>query len=232
MEGIGVILFVVFAVLAALGKAKQQGTGVPRSGTRLPPRPGSPSWPGGPAAGAGARPPAGGGAPGAGAAPGERAETLVPEDLWAILTGERRIPSSPPPPPPAAAPRSERGTSGFEAVTHRPSAAPPEAAEEEVGAAWQAPREVTDPYGGGRPAVASASYAALPGAGARLAAAAAATTAPASGAPAAASPAAAAPAGAPGRAGRPRARGLFSGAGDLRRAFVAQVVLGPPKSLE
>ncbi len=214
MEGLGVIVFIVIAVLAAMSRAKQMGsgTGAPRPGTRLPPRPGTP--PGPPARPGSSLQVPDVPMPQAGSrAEAERAATLVPDDLWAILTGERRSPLPPRPletpheitlpgtPPPA--PVAERGSSSFESV-HRPQ--PP-----------AAPAPAPPP----RPVI-------VPSVTPSIAPAAMSAPAPVAAAVVAEPAGAAAPA----RAGRPLGRGTFAGPAELRRAFVAQLVLGPPKALE
>jgi hypothetical protein len=180
VDGFGVVVLVIFGIIAAAAKAAKtaQGTGAPGV-RRLPPRP-----PGGILG----SPPADllrqAGVP----TPQQRAETLVPDDLWALLTGQQR----------QAPPAPQR--SSFEVSPAR-SRAQLEAGEEQSYETAVAPAAAA-------PAVVPAAPAAQPPASAPAVVTAVATTHAAT------------------------ALGSLRQRGDLRRAMMLQVILGPPKALE
>ncbi len=191
MDGFGFVVLVIFGIIAAVARAAQkaQGTGTP-PGRRLPPRP---------QGGVMGAPPADllrqAGVP----TPQQRAEALVPDDLWALLTGQQR--QAPP------APRR----SSFEVPPAR-SPAQLEAGEEQS-------YEIAVAPGAAAPAVVPAAVAP-------------------SVVPAALAPAAQPPASAPAvvtavaTTHAATALGSLRQRGDLRRAMMLQVILGPPKALE
>jgi hypothetical protein len=188
-----VIVLVVASVLDSIRKAGQ-GTRVP-PGARVPRAP-LPRPPVRSRTGAG----------------GERAEALVPDDLWAILTGEQRIPATPSRRSRMESPAPESGsTSAFDLA----AAGTDPARDADVGAGYAIPE----------PAGAAWGTALAPS-----------PTSPVSASPS--TPAAAVQADAPPRTGLDAAapasalRATLGGRDALRRAVVLQVVLGPPKSLE
>lgn len=207
MSGFGVVVFVIIAILAAFSNAKKagQGTGAPRPGTRPPPRPGTPGQAGTSQATmeqSGSVPPE-----------LQRAADLVPDDLWAILTGERRAPQRPLQTPHTLtlpAPQPRRSVTEPLSLSQQGEA---ELAREEQELLAQKRAQLAGTMG------AEVARSRAPGA-------AASQPSPAPAAPPASG--AAAEVVAP----RKRSRGLLSGPADLRRAMVLRTVLGAPKSLE
>ena len=145
MEGIGLVLFIVFIIVSLIeqaSKAGKQNRPGQRPPQRMPPgsrpglpvpRPDSPSEPGAswqreslPDLRTGPLP----------AADGERsAAEMVAEDFWRELTGQPPRPR-PVPAPPAPAPQPEAASWDEEAV-RRVEAPPPEAAPRRESASWE-----------------------------------------------------------------------------------------------
>lgn len=209
MSGLGIVFLVVFAILAAISNAKKagRGTGVP-PGSRLPPRPGQ--LPGRVGMGQAPAPRAGDGP----AAEPQRAADLVPDDLWAILTGERRPPLRPvetaremalPAPPPRRS-VTEPVSLSQQGMAERGREEQGLLAQKRADLARAMAAEVTRQQPAGIVAAVAASG------------------------PNAQPPAVAAPV--PARPGPRRSRGLISSPAELRRAMVLRTVLGPPKVLE